>query len=354
MARPPLIGIGCVDATCASPSELPSPPKLPDSGPGPARRCSRPGCQRELPPDRNDAYCKECRRKWAEEWRRKNPERVQANRRKHVEKVRSTPRSADEIEHERTMKREAEARRRKNKPEAVRAIKLRYLERVRFGQLPPESVERSKARQKARAKAFSERQKALPPDGVAKVREANRLKSRRFRDKDVAKSNAAARRSYERTKGMPKTKEQLASRRRNKLKWRARMRSTPEGREYLNSLTSKWRAKNKEKVATWDAVCKARRAGASGSHTHEEWLACLSHFDGRCYYCGERLTAGTRTRDHLIPIVKGGTNDISNIVPACRSCNCRKNSRTPDEYFADFGVSPAALRRRLSGPDSQH
>jgi len=95
-----------------------------------------------------------------------------------------------------------------------------------------------------------------------------------------------------------------------------------------------YRAKNPEKSAEWDACKRARRAGASGSHSKEEWIACLAAHDGRCVYCGSVLTPTTRSRDHVIPLCRGGTNDITNIVPACKKCNSRKHTKTREEYLA--------------------
>ena len=52
----------------------------------------------------------------------------------------------------------------------------------------------------------------------------------------------------------------------------------------------------------------------------------------KCHWCG-RVTklvdgdsADQATIDHVIPRYKGGTNDISNTVLACRGCNARKNT----------------------------
>ena len=55
----------------------------------------------------------------------------------------------------------------------------------------------------------------------------------------------------------------------------------------------------------------------------------------RCQYCG-RLSSELKpreslTRDHLIPISRGGSNDWGNVVTACSPCNTRKGNRLPDE-----------------------
>jgi 5-methylcytosine-specific restriction endonuclease McrA len=64
----------------------------------------------------------------------------------------------------------------------------------------------------------------------------------------------------------------------------------------------------------------------------------------RCQYCG-RSTADLKprealTRDHLIPLSRGGTNDWSNVVTACGPCNTRKANRLPEEIGMHPIVSP--------------
>ncbi len=48
-----------------------------------------------------------------------------------------------------------------------------------------------------------------------------------------------------------------------------------------------------------------------------------------CYYCG--ITTAN-TCDHLTPIHKGGTDELSNLVAACSTCNYSKGSKTEQEY----------------------
>jgi 5-methylcytosine-specific restriction endonuclease McrA len=54
-----------------------------------------------------------------------------------------------------------------------------------------------------------------------------------------------------------------------------------------------------------------------------------------CQYCGRhrRELKGRQflTRDHVIPVARGGPNSWLNVVTACSPCNNRKASRTPAE-----------------------
>lgn len=60
-------------------------------------------------------------------------------------------------------------------------------------------------------------------------------------------------------------------------------------------------------------------------HTEEEWDVKKNQYDNSCFYCGKKNIK--LTKDHVIPIVLGGTDDIDNIVPACQSCNSKKQAR---------------------------
>lgn len=54
-----------------------------------------------------------------------------------------------------------------------------------------------------------------------------------------------------------------------------------------------------------------------------------------CQYCGRsKEELGHReflTRDHVVPVSRGGENSWENCVTACRRCNARKADRTPEE-----------------------
>jgi 5-methylcytosine-specific restriction endonuclease McrA len=54
-----------------------------------------------------------------------------------------------------------------------------------------------------------------------------------------------------------------------------------------------------------------------------------------CQYCGrashELRIRESLTRDHVVPLSRGGTNAWTNVVTACSVCNTRKAHHLPDE-----------------------
>ena len=50
-----------------------------------------------------------------------------------------------------------------------------------------------------------------------------------------------------------------------------------------------------------------------------------------CMYCGGQYDESHLTRDHVIPMSRGGHDRWSNEVTACRHCNTRKGNRAPEE-----------------------
>lgn len=79
---------------------------------------------------------------------------------------------------------------------------------------------------------------------------------------------------------------------------------------------------------------RGRRLKAQGSHTLTQWLARVTFYGSRCFYCHVKLSSRTLTKDHRIPLVRGGSEWPSNLVPACHSCNSRKHTKTPLEFMA--------------------
>lgn len=50
-----------------------------------------------------------------------------------------------------------------------------------------------------------------------------------------------------------------------------------------------------------------------------------------CAYCGQQFAVDDLTREHIRPTSRGGEDTWMNCITACRGCNGRKGSRTPEE-----------------------
>ncbi|MFZ2151782.1 MAG: HNH endonuclease [Minisyncoccia bacterium] len=115
-------------------------------------------------------------------------------------------------------------------------------------------------------------------------------------------------------------------RQRTKLKHREKLREY--GRKYVREHKEEmrikllaWRRANKARTVQQVLNRHKRVRKNGGIHTLEEWELLKQKYGQRCAHCKE---VKKLTRDHIIPVSKGGKNDISNIQPLCQSCNSRK------------------------------
>ena len=56
---------------------------------------------------------------------------------------------------------------------------------------------------------------------------------------------------------------------------------------------------------------------------------------GLCHFCQQSVGADNLTMDHLVPLARGGKSTRGNIVPACQTCNKKKQLNTPVESLLD-------------------
>jgi 5-methylcytosine-specific restriction endonuclease McrA len=77
---------------------------------------------------------------------------------------------------------------------------------------------------------------------------------------------------------------------------------------------------------------KARKKQAGGKHTAQQLQEQYQRQRGKCYYCKVKLSKAWHA-DHVVPLSKGGSNDISNIVIACPKCNQSKYNKMLHEWI---------------------
>lgn len=59
--------------------------------------------------------------------------------------------------------------------------------------------------------------------------------------------------------------------------------------------------------------------------------ALIKRDHGICQYCNTKLINSEITMDHVLPRAQGGGTSFSNCVVACKACNNKKDSRTPEQ-----------------------
>ena len=66
---------------------------------------------------------------------------------------------------------------------------------------------------------------------------------------------------------------------------------------------------------------------------------------GHCAYCGCELQYKDMQLDHMVPLHVGGADELSNMLPACRSCNHYKATLTVEKFRSAIERFPAVLMR---------
>ena len=109
-------------------------------------------------------------------------------------------------------------------------------------------------------------------------------------------------------------------------------RSTKNGKQYYAKLQAEYRQTDSYKkwcnspsgIATLRRKKYKRRSleKAVGDITFATIELLDNIFGNKCLYCQGHHDI---TYDHVIPLSRDGTNDLSNLVKACRSCNSSKH-----------------------------
>lgn len=69
----------------------------------------------------------------------------------------------------------------------------------------------------------------------------------------------------------------------------------------------------------------------------------------KCVYCGMPGTHCVLEVDHVVPVARGGTNELSNLAASCADCNAGKSSRV-----VPLDQLPEAVAQRIHEADIAH
>lgn len=97
-------------------------------------------------------------------------------------------------------------------------------------------------------------------------------------------------------------------------------------REAVIARVERWRELHPEKWLEYQRLRRARVRGATVVKFSSSDLALrMSYFGNKCWMCSGPF----EHIDHVKPISKGGSHMLSNLRPACRSCNSSKSAKWP-------------------------
>jgi 5-methylcytosine-specific restriction endonuclease McrA len=104
--------------------------------------------------------------------------------------------------------------------------------------------------------------------------------------------------------------------------WRA------ENPERFKDVADAWREANRPRVRCIWRNRRARVRNADGKHTVDQIQDLLRKQKEKCASCRKRLKAEYHA-DHIVPLARGGSNDIGNIQLLCAPCNLSKGHNDP-------------------------
>jgi 5-methylcytosine-specific restriction endonuclease McrA len=181
---------------------------------------------------------------------------------------------------------------------------------------------------------------------LATYRENHREKAKQtsfaWRKSDPAKARESGRRSrIKRKPHLGETRKAWLKENREKIRIAGKEIYARHQEQYREKRRQHY-LKNKPLYRSKDRKRRGIKLNATGSHTSAQIENLFLNQSGQCAIqpCGKRLVSegsGKYHIDHIIPLSRGGSDDISNISLICPFCNRSKGAKTMDEYLKWLG-----------------
>lgn len=104
-----------------------------------------------------------------------------------------------------------------------------------------------------------------------------------------------------------------------------------KNKERISLRQVEYRKLNPDIFLAFSHKRRANKKKGGGSYTPGQISIQDKRQKNKCYYCNKKMGI-KRTIEHIIPLSRGGSNDMSNIVLACSHCNLTKHNRLPHEW----------------------
>jgi 5-methylcytosine-specific restriction endonuclease McrA len=105
-----------------------------------------------------------------------------------------------------------------------------------------------------------------------------------------------------------------------------------KNKEARSAYVKAWRQANPEKIREKGRRRRAMKLEVNENYTKEDEAFTKNLFDHACFNCGstENLTV-----DHYRPLIKGNALTLTNAIILCKSCNCSKGPKDPEQFFSE-------------------
>jgi 5-methylcytosine-specific restriction endonuclease McrA len=147
-------------------------------------------------------------------------------------------------------------------------------------------------------------------------------------EKRHERSNARTRERWANDPDYRKRKNAQKAAVRSKPEEQAKHRIWDKARYERNKLAPDYRINRRPKDRIHSAKRRAWKKNNGGTFTLEEWQALCEKYGNKCLKCG--ATGILLHADHVIPLARGGRNDIHNLQPLCGKCNRLKSAKHID------------------------
>jgi 5-methylcytosine-specific restriction endonuclease McrA len=137
------------------------------------------------------------------------------------------------------------------------------------------------------------------------------------------------RKSYQ--ESLNRNERRYYQRHKKEINERARLRRLKNPKRNYAGVKS-WRARNPDKARRQARVYVGKRRARKQTNGPFERIDPSEVFNrdgGRCGICGEQVDPTEFEVDHIVPISRGGTHELSNVQLAHRTCNRKKWNKLP-------------------------
>lgn len=98
------------------------------------------------------------------------------------------------------------------------------------------------------------------------------------------------------------------------------------------TYSARARKKRKDQIRVANRNYKAKKRSAEGHHTAADIQKIYEDQGCRCAACNVNVKNGYHV-DHIVPLIRGGSNWPANLQILCPSCNLRKKDKPFDEFL---------------------